>query len=95
MSRKMWIWIIGILIFIGLMTGIYFLGKKHGAVRTDPELQKQIATLQTQLDKSKDDYNILVEKLGKKVAERKKIVPPKTEAEVRERSKALGYPPIR
>ena len=93
-NRKMEIWIVIVLILL-MIFAAYFLGKKHGAVTKDPELQKQIASLQTQLDKSKDDYNLLVNKLQKKVAERKAIKPPKTEQEVKERSKALGYPPIR
>ena len=93
-SKKTIVWIVGVLLTAVLIMGIYSLGKKHGSAPNDPELTKQITQIDTNIQETKEITKGLETKLKKLAVTKKAIKPPKTELEVIERSKALGYPPL-
>jgi len=87
-------WIIGIIISLAILIGGFFLGKGCKTIDKDIELQKQVDELNTKLETKEKETQDLQNKLNKATQKRKAIKPPKTELEVIERSKALGYLPL-
>ncbi len=88
-------WIVVVVLVIALTFGAYLVSKKYGAIYKDPLLERQIEFLQKELKDVQSSYKELEKELAKKTAQHKAIKPPKTEQEVKDRSKALGYPAIR